>query len=74
MARFNELYDMVKEDRACQQATEMEKAVLLKCKECAGIRRCGDGNAMQQDGHDEVGGNTALEFMPVEAAWESDDD
>ena len=73
MARFNELYDMVKEDRACQQATEMEKAVLLKCKERAGIRRC-DGNAMQQDGHDEVGGNTALEFMPVEAAWESDDD
>ena len=72
MARFNELYEMIKADRACQQAAVMEKTVLFKCKERAGIRRS-DGNGMQQDGH-EAGGDTAMEFMPVEAAWESDDD
>ena len=64
---------MVKDDRACQQAAEMETAVLLKCQKRAGIRR-NDGNTMRQDGR-EAGGDTAsMEFMPVEAAWESDDD
>ena len=75
MARFHELYDMVKDDRVCQQVEEMELAVLFKCKQRAGIH-WNDGNALQQDGRDghAAGGDFAMELMPVEAAWESDDD
>jgi hypothetical protein len=75
MKRFNELHQMVKEDRACPQSEGMERELLAFCRTQAGMKNAGDE---QQDGTGGGAGNnslpTAEAMMPVEAAWDSDDD
>ena len=76
MKRFNELHQMVKEDRACPQSEAMERELLAFCRTQAGMKNAGDDQHEQQDGTG--AGNNRLEtaeaIMPVEAAWDSDDD
>jgi hypothetical protein len=69
-ARFNELYNLVQEDRSCQQAKPMEKELLAFC------RKEMDSGAAQDEG---AGGGAAAMVMeqdavPLEAAWDLDDD
>jgi hypothetical protein len=68
MARFNELHALVKEDRACPQATEMERELLAFC--CKG-RPNTDGSVAVAVGQ---GGNAAIMLAnlepPVEAVWD----
>ena len=76
MKRFNELHQMVKEDRACPQSQGMERELLAFCRTQAGMKNAGDDPHEQEDGTG-AGNNrltTAEAMMPVEAAWDSDDD
>jgi hypothetical protein len=71
MARFNELYKLVREDRACPQATAMEKELLAYCK-----AKYGGGIGGAEGGQDEGTANavsTTEEVSFVEAAWDLDD-
>ena len=73
MARFNQLYSLVNDDRASVQSEQMERELLAFCRAQAG---------MSDEQHDEqqegvASGNNALETaeaMPVEATWDSDND
>ena len=71
-ARFNELYNLVQEDRASPQAEQMESELMAYCRARAGID---DGNAQGEQGgpsdNDALEGSEAL--VPVEAAWDLDD-
>ena len=74
MTQFNELHEMVKEDRACPQSEAMECELLAFCRKQAGV--VGKEQHEQQDGMsvDSITLETAEAMMPVEAAWDSDDD
>ena len=76
MKRFNELHQMVKEDRACPQSEAMERELLAFCRTQAGMKNAGNDQHEEQDGTG--AGNNRLEsaeaMMPVEAAWDSDND
>ena len=71
MARFNQLYNMVQEDRASPQALAMEMEFLSFVLNLSGTRRT------EQEGEDERIGAAAMvmepEPLPVEAAWDLDD-
>ncbi len=71
MARFIELYKLVREDRAYPQATAMEKELLAYCK-----AKYGGGIGGADGGQDEGAANavsTTEEVSFVEAAWDLDD-
>ena len=71
MARFNELYKLVREDRACPQGTAMEKELLAYCK-----AKYGGGIGGADGGQDEGAANAVSateEVSFVEAAWDLDD-
>ena len=73
MARFNELHNIVKEDRACVQCEVMERELLAFCRNKAGMKSDGD----QQEGTAGDGVNaidTVQAMVAVEAAWDSDND
>ena len=69
MARFNEFHALVKEDRACPQATKMERELVLEfCKAGAPMTDVDGVVAVGQ------GGNAAIMRAnlepPVEAVWD----
>ena len=70
-ARFNELYNLVAEDRSCPQAEAMETELLAFCRKEMGVNG-------QQEGVDKEGGAAATlveqDAVAVEAAWDLDDD
>ena len=71
-ARFNELYNLVAEDRSCPEAEEaMETELLAFCRKEMGVNG-------QQEGVDKEGGAAATlveqDAVAVEAAWDLDDD
>ncbi len=73
MARFNQLYSLVEEDRASAQSKEMERELLTFCRAKAGMNA---GDEQQEGG---VSDNNVLEMeeamvATIEAAWDSDDD
>jgi hypothetical protein len=68
--RFNELFEMVKEDRASPQANLMEQKLLEFCK--ATKPTGGDGGAEDQGAEDAARKQAAFE-PPVEAMWDDDD-
>ena len=74
MARFNQLYSLVDEDRASAQSAEMEREFLAFCRAKSGMN---DGDEQQEGG---VSDNNVLEMeeeamaATFEAAWDSDDD
>jgi hypothetical protein len=72
--RFNELHQMVKEDRTCPQSEAMERELLAFDRTQAGMKNAGDDQHEQQDSTG--AGNNRLEtaeaMMPVESAWDSD--
>jgi hypothetical protein len=65
MARYNEFYHLVKADRACKQAVDMERELLTHC--IALKRRGANGEGSQ----DSSGGEQAEDVLePVEACWD----
>jgi hypothetical protein len=74
MKRFNELHQIVKEDRACPQSEAMECELLAFCRTQAVMKNAGDDQHEQQDGTGNNRLETAEAIMPVEAARDSDDD
>ena len=71
MARFNELYKLVREDRACPQAAATEGELLAFCK-----AKYGGGIGGAEGGQDEGAadaGSAPVEVSFVEAAWDLDD-
>ena len=76
MARFNDLYEMVKEDRASQKAKEMEESFRMHCRRLAG-KQHPNGNSLHEgvlDSNNAVQGDTEVEVLAVEAAWDSEVD
>ena len=73
MARFNQLYSLVKEDRASAKAEEMEREFMAFSRKKAGWH---DVNDEQREGDtkDDIELDETAESMPVEAAWDSDND
>jgi hypothetical protein len=72
MARFNELYAMVREDRTCPQANEMERNLLEFCNS---TRQNADGEATVAAGQGaEAARMLANLEPPVEAVWEDMED
>ena len=67
MARFNELYNMVTLDRKSANAEEMERALLAFCRKEAKMNDVGNG---QKEG-DAV---LVADAIPIEAAWDSNND
>jgi hypothetical protein len=71
MARFNQLYSLVNDNRASVQPEKMECELLAFCRTQAGMSD--EQHDEQQDGV--TSGNNALETakaMAVEATWDSD--
>jgi hypothetical protein len=70
MVRFNELYKLVADDRACLQAEAMEKELREFCRSEYG----GDlgGNMQREQGNNNVG-SAVMDVSFVEAAWDLDD-
>ena len=64
MATYNEFYHLVKADRACEQAMDMERELLAHC---IALKRRGT-NEGTQDSSNEEQEEDALE--PVEACWD----
>ena len=76
MTRFNELYDIVKKDRASPKAKEMEESFRMHCRTLAG-KHCPNGNSTtvgELDGNNAAQGDTEVEVLAVEAAWDSEND
>ena len=70
-ARFNELYNLVQDDRASAQSEQMERELMAFCRAQAGID---DNNAQhEQEGHGNNNAAEGTEALPVEAAWDLDD-
>ena len=70
IARFNELYKLVHEDRACPEAAAMERELLAFCRDQGG----GNGIADEEgDGGNAIAGSAVLEVSFVEAAWDLDE-
>jgi hypothetical protein len=75
--RFNEPHQMVKEDRAWPQSEAMESELLAFCRTKAGMKNAGSDDQHEQQDGTGAGNNrleTAEAMMPVEAAWDSDND
>ena len=73
MARFNQLYSLVNDDRASPQSEKMEHELLAFCRAHAGMNI--ERHTEQQEGS--ISGDNALETadaIPIEAAWDSDND
>jgi hypothetical protein len=73
MARFNQLYSLVNDDRASPQSKKMEQQLLAFCRAHAGMNI--ERHTEQQEGSSS--GDNALETadaIPIEAAWDSDND
>ncbi len=71
MARLNELYKLVCEDRACPQAAAMEGELLAFCKaKHGGVIGSADGG--QDEGAADAG-SAPVEVAFFEAAWDLDD-
>jgi hypothetical protein len=67
-ARFNQLYNLVQEDRASAKCQEMELKLLAFCQ----TKKAGEANT--EGGQGENSGNVdSTESLPVEAAWDLDD-
>jgi hypothetical protein len=70
-ARFNELYNLVAEDRSCPQAEAMETELHAFCRKEMGV-------GGPQEGGGKEGGAAAMvveqEAVADEAAWDLDDD
>ena len=65
MARYNKFYHLVKADRVCEQAVDMEHEVLTHC--IALKWRGANGKGSQ----DSCGGEQAEDVLePVEACWD----
>ena len=74
--RFNDLREIVKQDRACEQAETMEKELLEFCRSQKGGRGHHGGNTQgeqEQEGNQTVGSEVRNASLVVEAAWDSDD-
>ena len=71
IARFNELYSLVQEDRQCTQAEAMEKQLLAFCMGQAGLVHGRDARGGEQDNDTAVPAAMTATF--VEAAWDLDD-
>jgi hypothetical protein len=70
MVRFNELYKLVADDRACLQAEAMEKELREFCRSEYG----GDlGGNMQREQGNNNAGSAVMDVSFVEAAWDLDD-
>ena len=70
MVRFNELYKLVVDDRACLQAEAMEKELREFCRSEYG----GDlGGNMQREQGNNNAGSAVMDGSFVEAAWDLDD-
>lgn len=70
ISRFNELYKLVHEDRACPQAAAMERKFLDYCRDLGG--RTGGVNG-EEDGGTAIAGSAITEISFVEATWDLDD-
>lgn len=69
MVRFNELFAMVKEDRASPQASMMEQKLLEFCK----TMQPKDGDGAEDQGAEDAARKQAAFEPPVEAMWDDDD-
>ncbi|KAI2508832.1 hypothetical protein MHU86_5566 [Fragilaria crotonensis] len=64
MARYNEFYHLVKADRTCEQAMDMERELL---NHCIALKRRGTNGEGSRDTSD---GEQAEALEPVEACWD----
>jgi hypothetical protein len=71
MVRVNELFALVKEDRACPQATMMEQKLLDFCKSIK-PGTDGDGALAKDQGGEAAARKHAAFEPPVEAIWDDD--
>jgi hypothetical protein len=67
MSRFNELFNLVQEDRACPKAEAMEKDLLSYCRSQAGVVNRGAAQG------DNTAVSAGMDASFVEAAWDIDD-
>ena len=68
---------MIKDNRACPQSKDMERELLAFCRTRAGLKNAiGNERQEQHDctGADNNASETAVAKVPVEAAWDSDDE
>lgn len=73
MVRFNELFALVKEDRASPQATEMERKLLEFCRSIKPGTDGDAGGALAEDQGGEAAARKHAAFEPpVEAMWDDD--
>ena len=70
MARFNDLYNLVLEDRACPQAEAMERAFLEFCKTERNLDDA--GGALDEGVEGAAKSLVNREAAPVEAMWDID--
>ncbi|KAI2490820.1 hypothetical protein MHU86_23755 [Fragilaria crotonensis] len=70
IARFNELYSLVQEDRQCTQAEAMEKQLLAFCMSQAGLVHGRDARGGEQDNDTAVPAAMTATFVE---AWDLDD-
>jgi hypothetical protein len=70
ISRFNDLYNLVHEDRACPQAAAMERKLLAFCRDQGGGIVCADG---EEDRGTAIAGPGVVDVSFVEAAWDLDD-
>ena len=67
---------MVKEDRACPEAEQMEREVMRFCRNTAKTKNTGNNKDDELDGSAAPTDTLPTEetMMPVEAYWDSDGD
>ncbi len=70
MVRFNELYKLVEDDRACLQAEAMEKEFREFCRGEYGGDLGGDTQGEQGNNN---AGSAVMDVSFVEVAWDLDD-
>ena len=71
-ARFNELYNLVAEDRSCPEAEEaMETELLAFCRKEMGVNGPQEGGGKESVGAAMV---VEQETVAVQVAWDLDDD
>ena len=77
MTRFNDLYNMVKADRVSETAKEMEELLRMHCRRLAGNHQPDDGTPREgglAGSNDARRRDKEVEVLPVEAAWDSEDE
>lgn len=74
MARFNQLYSLVKEDRASAKAEEMERELMAFSRARAGLHDIDDEQREGGTSSNDIELDETAESIPVEAAWDSDND